>query len=220
MHVRRPTLSESEFLALSDQKASDWRAVTQMSTAFLAFAGALFAAGVGQKAAFIVVLTPVPLLFGVFHMTQNAVIQLQMITYLAVFSPFQPPTWEHDINRMRPVLWSRSPKSALLDSDDGRKRFSELRRVLANPSAWHIWLAIAVVVGLIVDFVPLLADGYHGAWLALIVGLGILLGGSLLIWQRANKIEPTRKTWIEQWREYQNELVAADGSGQHAERPE
>jgi hypothetical protein len=212
MSNSNPTLSKDEFLALIDQKAADWRAITQMSTAFLAFAGALFAAGVGQRAAFVVVLTPIPLLFGVFHMAQNAVIQLEMITYLAVFSPFEPPTWEHDVAKVRPILWSESPKSDLTATTDGdgkKKKLAEVRRAIANPSAWHVWLGMGLIIGVIVDFVPLLARGYHSAGLALGLGLLILFSGSTFVGRRAAKIEPTRERWTQQWIEYRDELAAA-----------
>lgn len=208
--MNNPSLDKEEFLALSDQKAADWRAITQMSTAFLAFAGALFAAGVGQRAAFVVILTPVPLLFGVFHMIRNARLQLQMITYLAAFSPFEGVSWERDIAAVRPRFWKGSTKPAWIEK--GQKRYadnevaSHLLRSLAEPSAWHTWIEIALVVGIMVDLVPLFADGYEAAWLAFGVGIALLLAGAWVCVRGGSKIESTRKSWEGLWATYSDEL--------------
>lgn len=208
-----PVLEKDEFLSLFDQKASDWRAVTQMSTSFLAFAGALFAAGVGQKAAFVVVLSPIPLLLGVFHMIRNAKLQLQMITYLAVFAPV--PTgvsWERDIDVVRPRFWDRSSRDGWAAA--ARRRVKEdgvtahLLRVLRNPSAWHTWLEMTLVMGLLVNVIPLIAEGYHSAWCAFALGTAILLSGALRAFIEAAKLETTRREWIKLWREYRDELRA------------
>jgi hypothetical protein len=216
--VSAPQLDSEQFLALSDQKAADWRAITQMSTAFLAFAGALFAAGVGQRAAFIVVLTPVPLLFGVFHMIRNARLQLQMITYLATFGPAsEGASWERDIQEVRHRFWERSERPKWIKKAEGRWKghpgILHLLRVLVDPSAWHTWLAIALTIGLIVDFVPLMATGYHDAGLALILGLAVLAVGGLICFRGGLKIESTRKTWIEIWEQYRDEIAEPQPQG-------
>lgn len=214
-------LDREEYLALIDQKAADWQTITQMSTAFLAFAGALFAAGVGQKAAFVVVLTSVPLLFGVFHMVRNAALQLQMVTYFAVFSPFEGVSWERDINEVRSRFWEQSPKSAWMMNArkkvGDRQWLLEFLRGIEHPSAWHIWLAIALAVGLLASFVPLLADGYKNAYCALALGLAILVVGGLIIYRSINRLEHLRKSWIAEWKSYRDELIEnaqqADSTG-------
>jgi hypothetical protein len=208
-----PELEKDEFLSLLDQKAADWRAVTQMSTSFLAFAGALFAAGVGQKAAFVVVLSPVPLLLGVFHMVRNAKLQLQMVTYLAVFAPAATgASWERDIDVVRPRFWDRAQSRRwIVDTkrrvkDDGLA--AHLLRIFSNPSAWHTWLEMTLLIGLLLNLIPLIADGYHSAWCAFALGTAILLLGGLGVFIEAAKLEATRGAWIELWREYHDELEA------------
>jgi hypothetical protein len=206
-----PKLDREEYLSLIDQKAADWRAITQMSTSFLAFAGALFAAGVGQKAAFVVVLSPAPLLFGIFHMIRNASLQLQMVTYLAVFSPFDGVSWERDINQVRRRFWERSPKSRPMAwaraRAKGKPQVLEALRALEHPSAWHVWIAIAFTIGLLIDFVPLLAEGYTHACAALGLGLLILLCGSLVLYRNAARVESGRRAWVDEWKRYQRELA-------------
>jgi hypothetical protein len=206
-----PVLEKEEFLSLIDQKASDWRAITQMSTSFLAFAGALFAAGVGQRAAFVVVLSPIPLLLGVFHMIRNAKLQLQMVTYLAVFAPVPTgASWERDIDVVRPRFWNRSSREGWVAA--ARRRVKDdavaahLLRVLGNPSAWHTWLEMTLVIGLLVNAIPLIAEGYHSAWCAFALGTAILLLGGLLAFIEAAKLEATRREWIKLWKEYRDEL--------------
>lgn len=209
-----PVLNREEYLSLIDQKAADWRAITQMSTSFLVFAGALFAAGVGQRAAFVVVLTPIPLLFGVFHMVRNAILQLQMVTYLAVFSPFEGASWERDINEVRPRFWEESPKSKPMAWARGRAgerpRLLEILRGLEHPSSWHVWLLIAFTIGFLVDLVPLLANGYDAAGFAFGLGLATLLAGTLTIYRSVARIESTRRDWVDEWKRYRQQISAVD----------
>jgi hypothetical protein len=207
-------LEKEEFLSLLDQKAADWRAITQMSTSFLAFAGALFAAGVGQEAAFVVVLSPIPLLLGVFHMVRNAKLQLQMITYLAVFAPDSAgASWERDIDVVRPRFWKRSPGRPWVVNarervkDDGIA--AHLLRIVSNPSAWDTWLEMTLVIGLLVNLVPLIADGYRSAWCAFALGTVLLLLGALVVLVEAARLEAIRRTWVELWKEYRAELDAS-----------
>jgi len=208
--MSKAELDKEEFLALSDQKAADWRAITQMSTSFLAFAGALFAAGVGQRAAFVVVLVPVPLFFGVFHMIRNARLQLQMTTYLAVFAPKSTASWERDIAEVRPRFWSHPSRPQWIMDARERARdhqvIAHVLRFIAEPSAWHTWIEIALIVGFLIDLVPLLAEGYENACAAFALGLALLVAGTAISIVAASRVEPTRELWTQLWSDYKAEV--------------
>lgn len=73
-----------EYARLSDQKAKDWRSVSNVNPTLFGVAGVIFAAGVAEENAVILALRRFPC-FSVFHMIRNAKLQMQMITYLGRF---------------------------------------------------------------------------------------------------------------------------------------
>ena len=202
-------LDRGEFLALSDQKADDWREITRISYTFLGIAGTLFAAGMASSSAWVVVISPLPLLLGVLYMTKNARLQLQMITYLAAFSPFEGRSWERDIVQVRPRFWAEAPKGWLARQAERRLGpwGGPLARHLTNPSAWDMWLAIAALVALAIDVVPLFAH-FHDGWWALGGGMALqlLIGYRVLV--NIAMVEPERKRWEDLWKRYRDEAAA------------
>ena len=76
-----------EYLALSEQKAADFRTITAAVPTLFTASGAIFVAGVTQAAAYAVVLAPIPMLLAVYQMAQNSRLQLTMSSFLAVSSP-------------------------------------------------------------------------------------------------------------------------------------
>ena len=204
----KPPLDKEEFLALSDQKADDWREITRISSSFLGIAGAFFTAGVARSSSWVIVVSPIPLLLGVLHMTRNARLQLQMITYLAVFSPFLGSSWEKDVARVRPHFWQISKRGRVASRVARLRRIDgpSLARHLSNPSVWDAWLLVAAVTSVGVDAIPLMM-GFPDKWPAVWVGLGILAVGITVIVKDIARIEPERKRWHQLWSEYkQGEL--------------
>lgn len=201
-------LDREEFLALSNQKADDWREITAISASFLAIAAAFFTAGVSKNSAWVIVMSPLPLQLGVLQMTRNARLQLQMTTYLAAFTPFTDRSWEKDVAVVRPRFWAEA------EVEDGRiarrlraaesKRANTLARHITNPSAWDLWLVISLLVGIGVDGVPLFLslDDALGAFL---VGLFVLSVGTWGLTRDIARIEPERKHWEAQWARYKEE---------------
>lgn len=206
--IEREPLNNEEFLALSNQKADDWRELTRISASFLGIAGAFFTAGVARSSTWVIVMAPIPLFLGVLHMTHSARLQLQMITYLSVFSPFFETSWERDIPKLRRHFWEtsdRGPLTSRIERDTSDKGNS-LARHLLHPSAWDGWLWLALLVALGIDSVPLFMEFEDALW-AFGVGLAIAAGFALSIWRNIVRIEPERQRWEELWRQYKsNEL--------------
>ena len=184
-------LSSEEYATLSDQKAEDWRSISEVNPTLFGVAGAIFAAGVAQTEAEVVALSPLPLFLGVWHMLRHARLQLQMITYLDVFAPTES-SWERDIAKVRPIFWreTRGKKPRLL---------AELMR----PSAWNTWMVITNLIALVTTFLPLLS-GYPRAGVAVLIGVGLMVvGTATLIWQ-GHQIQPDRKRWTNLWEEHRD----------------
>jgi hypothetical protein len=208
--MRQP-LNQEEFLALSNQKADDWREITAISASFLAIAAAFFTAGVTKNSAWVIVMSPVPLQLGVLQMTRNARLQLQLTTYLAAFTPFFDTSWEKDIAVVRPRFWG--------EAQDGRiasklrasklKAAQTLARHITNPSAWDLWLLISLLVGIGVDAVPLFL-GLGDDLAAFLVGLALLSLGTLWLARDIARIEPERKRWDALWARYREESAEAN----------
>src|SRR4051794_10478583 len=97
-------LSIDEYRSLSDQKAADWRSISDVNPTLFGVAGAIFAAGVAQRQPEVVALSPLALYLGVWHMIRHARLQLSLITYLATYSP-EDVSWERDIAQVRPRIW-------------------------------------------------------------------------------------------------------------------
>jgi hypothetical protein len=199
-------LDPEEFLALSNQKADDWREVTAISASFLAIAAAFFTAGISKNSAWIIVMSPLPLQLGVLQMTRNARIQLQLTTYLAAFTPYTGMSWEKDVAIVRPRFWA--------EAEDGRvarklrssksKGAQALARHITNPSAWDLWIAISILVGLGVISVPLFL-GLDDDLGAFFVGLFVLSVGAWGLTRDIARIEPERGRWEALWARYRKE---------------
>jgi hypothetical protein len=185
-------LSESEYEALSNQKADDWRSISEVNPTLFGVAGAIFAAGVAQKQPAVVALSPLPLYLGVWHMVRHARLQLQMITYLATFPP-ESRSWERDIAEVRPRFWDRT-------RGRGPQWFGELMR----PSAWNTWLVITIIVSAVAIAIPPVAD-YPDACLAFWVGIPVSVVATTIVVRQAAKVQSDREIWTELWKQYLSE---------------
>lgn len=212
-------LDREEFLALSNQKADDWREITAISASFLAIAAAFFTAGISKNSAWVIVMSPLPLQLGVLQLTRNARIQLQLTTYLAAFTPFTGRSWETDVSVVRPRFWTEA------EADDGRiarklraskaESARTLARHITNPSSWDLWLAISLLVGIGVDGVPLFLD-LDDALGAFLIGLFVLSLGTWGLARDIARIEPERKRWEAQWARYRDESSELDAPSKEA----
>lgn len=181
-------LSPEEYGRLSDQKADDWRHISEVNPTLFGVAGAIFAAGVAENDAAILALSPLPLFVGVFHMIRSAKLQMQMITYLAR-APATAGRWEQDITRLLRPVWRARESRGL----------SRILRFVGRPSAWNTWLGIALATDILVNLTGWLGK-YQGAPTASAFGVGaaVLLG--VLLAMQASGIEKDRDMWTVAWR--------------------
>jgi hypothetical protein len=189
-------LSHDEYRTLSDQKAADWRSISEVNPTLFGVAGAIFAAGVAQRQPDVVALSPLPLYLGVWHMIRHARLQLSMITYLATHAP-EYGSWEREIARVRPKFWAetRGKKPAWL---------AELMR----PSAWNTWLVITVLISAVAISVPPLA-GYSDACRAVWIGVPVSVVASVILFWQSRKIQLDREHWTRLWEERRRNRTAA-----------
>jgi hypothetical protein len=184
-------LSHDEYKTLSDQKADDWRSISEVNPTLFGVAGAIFAAGVAQRQPEVVALSPLPLFLGVWHMVRHARLQLPMITYLATHAPGNP-SWERDIAVVRPKFWAAT-----------RGNKADCLAEVMRPSAWNTWLAITVLLSAVAISVPALA-GYPAWCRAIWIGAIVLAAGTTSLIRQARKIEPDREHWTRLWQEHKS----------------
>lgn len=187
----------AEYERLSNQKAEDWRIISDVTPTLFGVAGAIFAAGAAGDEAWVVVLSPFPLFLGVFHMVRNAKLQLQMITYLSAYSPTTGAHWERDIATVRPAVWKAMEKRGIAGRMRG-KRWAQLAAWLTRPSAWNTWLVIAVIISVLVFIVAGLVD--YERWQSAVPAAVVVTGGVVvLIARQARTIERDRRLWDAAW---------------------
>lgn len=207
LSAMRPPLNQEEFLALSNQKADDWREITAISASFLAIAAAFFTAGVSKNSAWLIVMSPAPLQLGVLQMTRNARLQLQLTTYLAAFTPFADTSWEKDVAVVRRRFWAEAKDGRIASKLRASKLqpAKTLARHITNPSAWDLWLLISLLVGIGVDAVPLFL-GLDDDLAAFLAGLFLLSLGTFWLARDIARIEPERERWEALWASYREEV--------------
>lgn len=181
-------ISAEEYARLSDQKAEDWRHISEVNPTLFGVAGAIFAAGVADEQAWILAMSPLPLFLGVFHMIRSAKLQIQMITYMAAARE-SAGTWEADISRLlRPVWRARESQGV-----------RSLLGFVGRLSAWNTWLAIAFTTDVLVN-VTSWVGGYEDAPLASAVGVALAITFGTLLALQANAIEKERDMWTVAWK--------------------
>ncbi|MBA3327620.1 MAG: hypothetical protein H0T43_04885 [Solirubrobacterales bacterium] len=189
----REELSDAEYRSLSEQKAQDYRAFVQMIPPLIAVAGAIYAGGLAKSSALAIALSPIPLVVAVWQLVGNTRLQLQLITYLAVFGPSEQGRWERDIAEARPKFWGRHT--------------APLNRKGLRLSAWTIWLFFSTLTTVIILLFPPMVGLRHG-WL--VTGIGALVYGAVFSWlyRYAAGIEDLREDWTAIWEEQKGEQSA------------
>jgi hypothetical protein len=187
-------ISDEEYARLSDQKADDWRHISEVTPTLFGAAGAIFAAAIAEENAIVMMLAPVPLFLGVFHMIRNAKLQLQMITYLAAKGG-ESGSWERDVAEVRPIVYSVM----------GERR-NHLRR--APPSSWNTWIVISGFTAALTIVVAATA-GYTHWQIAAPAGVVIVLLLISALAVEGRTVEHDRKLWCAAW--------AAHGEGRNIE---
>lgn len=198
-------LSNEEYLALSDQKAEDWRSISGVNPTMFGAAGGLLAVGVSQHEAIIVALSPLPLFLSVWHMVRHARLQLQMITYLAVFAPDATSSWERDLATVRPRYWTQYRQPRIPPSVPFADHLRKTVGWLKAPAAWNTWLLISLAVATPVELLPILGDGYSDTDLAFTIGVLSVAVVAVLTIRGSSRIETERRQWTRLWTEYQDE---------------
>lgn len=193
----RQLLSPEEYRLLSDQKAADYRSFLQLNPGLLAVTGAIFAAGLSQDSTIAIVMSPLPLLLAVFQLVRNAELQLQLATYLAVFSPVEGGNWERDVAAVRPLYWAQQSGPA---------------KSLRRPSSWNVWIIACFIVAEMIVVFPWLSHLAHGQRAFIIASVCNLLASGYLV-RTSDRIERERKKWTELWTEYRNEPLEPTEDG-------
>jgi hypothetical protein len=188
--------ARQEYLALSDQKAADFRTITGAVPTLFTVAGAIFVGGLTQHSAFAIVTATGPMLLAVYQMAQNSRLQLTMSTYLAVCAPTDTFSFEQHVPSVRKEVWKERGWDTPLGA-------------LKRPSAYNTWLKITIALGLTIDAFPWIAQLDEGLK-ASAVGFAWLVGGACWVWRTISLIEGERKLWTEQW---QHELNKHKPSG-------
>lgn len=189
-------LSPDEYRMLSGQKADDFRSITQLNPTLLATTGAIFAAGVARGSTLAIVLSPLPLLLAVFQLIRNTELQLQMITYLAVFGPAGEGRWERDIATVRPRFWAKH---------------YDKRPGLLRPSIWNTWILFAVLTTELLIAFPWMT-GLCGGLLAFVAGTVVNALLARALWGTSDRIETVRGEWTELWSQYRTETDRSEQS--------
>lgn len=173
-----------------------------MTPTLFGVAGAIFAAGAAGDEAWVVVLSPLPLFLGVFHMIRNANLQLQMITYLSAHSPTSEAHWERDIAAVRPAVWAAMEQRGVAGwvrcRFPKRKRWAQLAAWVTRPSAWNTWLVIAVVISALI-FATAALVGYEDWEYATPTGLVVTGCVVAVLSGQARTIERDRRRWDAAW---------------------
>ncbi len=204
----RGELTQEEYLALSDQKAQDWRWISSVNPTMFGAAGALLAAGIAKEQAIVVAVSPLPLFLSVWHMVRHARLQLQMITYLDVFGPKGQASWERDLAVVRERFWLtyRKPKWAGFPL---AKRLANVVGWFRGPQAWNTWLIISFAIAVPVELLPLLA-GFDDACIGLTLGVATIVLSSALILRSSGKVFSERADWVTLWKAYQREQTGQE----------
>jgi hypothetical protein len=175
-----------EYLALSEQKAADFRTITAAVPTLFTASGAIFVAGVTQEVAYAVSLAPIPMLLAVYQMAQNSRLQLTMSTFLAVSSPTKGFNFEEHASKVRKKVW---------EAKEWDRGFGVLKR----PSAYITWLKVTVVLGVVIDAFPGAAGLSH--WPEATVAGGVLfVAGAAWVWHVISQIEGEREIWTDEWK--------------------
>lgn len=176
-----------EYRQLRDEKAADWRLITQTTVATLATTGAVFAAGLSVHSFALVLAAPLPFYFGVGYMIQSANLQMRLIAFLGSRAPSGSLNYEKHI----------------VDSS-GK---AEVQEILPPWSkAWDWWRYVATALGSLICFFPLVAraedlKGFDQAYPGLYTICGLVLTVCFFIVSGcfSRQVMAARKFWVDYW---------------------
>ena len=176
-----------EYRQLRDEKAADWRLITQTTVATLATSGAVFAAGLSVHSLILIVLAPIPLYLGVGYMLQSAQLQMRLIAFLGSRAPPGSLNYEKHI-----VDSSNDP---------------EVQQFLPSwTKAWLWWRGVATAVGLGFSCFPFVVrlehlKGFEQTCPALYTALGLVLTACFFLVSRhlSKQVMAARTFWVDYW---------------------
>lgn len=170
------------YLQLRDEKAADWRFITQINVSMLALWGVATAAGLYTRTAYVLALAPVLVFLGLFQMCQTARLHVRMNAYLASNTPDGVLNWEGASSEKRTEM----------------RREESKRERLLRTSAWYQWLSIFVVVD-VGSLVCLATTGWlHMIWALVVggaVGLTCLVVSLQLIRSMEREARESKSLW-------------------------
>lgn len=175
---------------LSGQKADDFRSFAQLNPALLATTGAIFAAGVARQSTEAIVLSPIPLLLAVFQLAINTQLQLQLVTYLAVFGSAEGGRWERDVAKVRPEVYA--------------ERFGK-RPSFLRPSGWNTWILFAVLTTEVIVAFPWLTGLPHGCRAFFLASAANACSGLWLL-GTSDRVDDVHKIWTRHWEDHRKDL--------------
>jgi hypothetical protein len=179
-------LAADESARLSDQKADDWRSISDVTPTLFGVAGAIFGAGIASSSALVLAIAPLPLFLGIFHMVRNARLQMQMIVFLALHGA---EAWESESSAVRDAVYRAM---------EGDSPWQKATWWFRKPSSWNTWLVIALVTTVLVNATGAMA-GYHHWEAGLLVGLSGGVAAAFYLKREISTIERDRKVWTVAW---------------------
>jgi hypothetical protein len=177
----------AEFIQLREQKAADWRFVSQVNLSMLAATGAIFTAALTTDAsAWLFVFAAIPLFLGLLHMAAQGHLHQRMIAFLVeAAKEVDTLDYEGRLVRVKQAL-SHEP--------------TRLRDQLVRPTAVRVWLLIAISIGLTSTWFPVLAELEHRSCLIASTGTVIVALFSVWIGWYEGLQSSERERWQERWR--------------------
>jgi hypothetical protein len=184
-----------EFRQLREEKAADWRLITQSTIATLATAAAIVAAGLSIKSYLVVVAAPLPFYCGVLFMIQSARLQGRLIAFLATHKPPGALDYEGKVIKARNAV-----------KEDHARKLLFPRWV----QSWDWWRAVATLVGVLVALFPYTAaeldpiKGFPDSPAFAYTAVGISLAGAFFCVSRSwsKKAGEGREAWARYWRDH------------------
>lgn len=179
-----------EYRQLREEKAADWRLITQTTVATLATSGAVFAAGLSVHSLTLIVVAAVPFYLGVGYMIQAAHLQMRLIAFLGSRAPAGSLNYEKHV-----VQSSKDPDT------------SGVLPEWTKAWVWWRWVATALGAGFAafpivvqIEHLKGFEQGRPGLYTA--GGLALALAFFFLSGRSSKGVMDARDFWVEYWSRY------------------
>jgi hypothetical protein len=185
-----------EYRQLREEKAADWRLITQSTITTLASTAAIVAAGLSVHSYTVIIAAPLVFYMGVLFMIQSARLQGRMIGFLAAARP------DGSLDYEGRVLAARNDQA--LTPAQRRTMFP----AMITAVAW--WRTVAAAVGVLISLFPVAAkldhlNGFsHDSSVWIYAGTGVVVAVAFLLtaWQLSKRSDEAREAWAAYWRDH------------------